>query len=386
MKNIKTFIELCIALTMRFILCILNIFPIKKNRILFYSFNGKQFSCNPYEITKYLTENDDNNYEIIWAFKQPEKFVEIIPKSVRAVKFRSLKYYYLVKTSKVVVYNVHEFGEIGKRRKQVFIQTWHASNGFKSMQTSRNLIEKIRFSLYHKNYSYVLSGCKSMTERRVYNTMNYHGEVIKGTPRMDVLFKHDCSDIKDRVYKTMNISDNTKILLYAPTWRENREQCDYGLDYEMLYNALISKFGGNWIIAVRFHPNVKNVVLPDLPFITNASSYPNMQDLLYTSAILISDYSSSIWDYSYLKRPCFLYCNDYAEYGGDEKFEIPIRNWHFPLCLNMNELVFAIENFDYDNNCEEIRKFHNEMESYEDGKATERVCSLIKNIIAGEKS
>ena len=225
-----------------------------------------------------------------------------------------------------------------------------------------------------------MSGSESMTLRRVRGTMGFDGTVLSGTPRMDVIINQNNKDIKQNVYDYFDLDKQTKILLYAPTWRKDRKDNSYGLDYLQVYETVKNKFGGDWVILVRLHPNVYTT--PDLSysFTKNATQYPDMQDLLYTCDVLISDYSSCIWDYSFTYRPCFLFCQDIQKYGQDRDFDISINQWHFPLSTNMDELVDIISNFDEFAFKKDMELHHNEMGNLEDGHATQRVCSLIAEL------
>lgn len=374
----KGFIKYYGTLTLRLMLNVLHIFSIKKNRVLFYSFNGKQFSCNPKQITEYLLKQSDE-FEIIWAFKKPEDFRNNIDERIKCIKFRSIKYYYYAKTSRVIVQNVQGFGELSRRRKQDIIQTWHASNGYKK-QGKYVGAEKKLVDLYHKDYSYVMSGAESMTLRRARETMHFNGPVISGTPRMDIIINQNDDGIKSRVLQYFDIKKDTKLLLYAPTWRRNREDNNYGLDYARVYKEIKKKYGGDWVILVRLHPNV--LTKPDLnyPFTIDATNYPDMQDLLYSVDALISDYSSCIWDFSFTYRPCFLFCSDIDKYGQDREFDIPMKEWHFPIAKTNAELAECIRNFDAENFRKSMELHHKEMGNLEDGHATERVCALITKL------
>ncbi len=366
---------------MRGLLNVLNIFPIRKNRILFYSFNGKRYACNPLYISEYLSQNNADELDMIWAFKEPDKLKGSVSANCRTVRFRSLKYYYYAKTSHVIVYNVQEQGELSKRKGQLFVQTWHASNGYKKISHAKDTLDKKRLALMHKNYSLVLSGCESMTERRVRTSMNFSGEVIHGTPRMDILINQDRPELKLNVQEYFRIRDDVRIMLYAPTWKKNRSDSDYGLDYEKLKSTLEDKFGGSWIILVRFHPNMQVSDDFENEYVRNATNYPDIQELMYASDAMISDYSSCIWDYSFLERPGFLFCTDFEENGGNSTFEVPIEQWGFPVCLTMEELIREIQSFSDDKNRKRIRDNHIAMGSYEDGKATERICNRIMSCI-----
>jgi CDP-glycerol glycerophosphotransferase len=320
--------------------------------------------------------------EIIWAFKKPEKFADLTEPGIRRVRYRSLKYYYLAKTSRVVVFNVQGYGELARRKGQTFIQTWHASNGYKKIGSSTGIASKVNQQM-HRDYSYVCSGAASMTERRVRGSMGFTGEVIPGTPRMDVLIRQDDDRIPARVREGLGYEDGARLLLYAPTWRTSRKsEGEYPLDYKRLHDKLVERFGGRWIIAVRLHPNVRDRIRTPFEYVKDATDYPEMQDLLYTADILISDYSSCIWDYSFTYRPCFLYCYDLKEYYQEKSFDLPIEKWRFPIAETMDALLDEIDSYAPEEFRKQMELHHQDMGSLEDGNATERVVQLIKSKIS----
>lgn len=375
MKTLKSYAQYWGILILRGLLNVFNLCPIKRNRVMFYSFNGKQYSCNPRCISDRLREK--GGVEIIWAFKDPEKFRNLTGPDIRTVKYRSLKYYYLAKTSRAVVFNVQGYGELARRKGQTFIQTWHASNGYKKVGNFTGISRKVNL-LGHRDYSYVMSGADSMTERRVRGSMGFTGEIIPGTPRMDVLIRQNDDTIPERVRERLSYEKGCKLLLYAPTWRSSRKsEEEYTLDYKKLHTKLRERFGGEWIIAVRLHPNVKDRIRTPYDFVRDATDYPDMQELLYTADMLISDYSSCIWDYSFTYRPCFLYCYDLKEYYQEKSFDIPIEKWRFPICETMGELLETIDKYDPAAFRRQMELHHKDMGSLEDGYATDRVCELI---------
>ena len=102
------------------------------------------------------------------------------------------------------------------------------------------------------------------------------------------------------------------------------------------------------------------------------------QELLAAADMLITDYSSCIWDYSFLYRPCFLYTPDLLEYLAKTGFYVDIHEWPFPICENMEDLEKQIRSFDEEKNRARIMEHHQQMGSYESGHACEAVCSWIK--------
>ena len=382
MKKIKAFVEYIAILGLRMAINIFNLFPVKKNRVLFYSFNGKQYSCNPKCISDKLGTEDD--LEIIWAFKDPKKFKDEVPDSFKVVKFRSPKYYYYAKTSKVIVCNVQGYGELKRRKGQYIFQTWHASNGYKKLGNYVGIEKKVNL-LGQRDYSFVLSGAKSMSKRRFRGSMGFKGRIIKGTPRMDVLINQNDPSIPEKVQSTLGYPSSDKLVLYAPTWRADRDGSEYCLDYEKLRDTLSKRFGGEWTVAVRFHPNVKTRLDSDKEYIIDATDYPDMQELLYTADVLISDYSSCIWDYSFMYKPCFLFCYDLEEYYSEKSFDLPIEDWGFPICTSNESLADTISSFDGNKFRASMEKHHDDMGALEDGKATERVCRIILSLLGKGK-
>ncbi|MBE6769138.1 MAG: hypothetical protein E7548_00085 [Ruminococcaceae bacterium] len=375
-KQLLLYIKYLGFILARQILKLFNIFPIKNNRILFHSFNGRQYSCNPRAISEAAYDNYGSKLEIVWAFNNPRDFEEIVPEYVKRVKMSTLKYYYLAKTSRVIICNARGSGIISKRKGQCVIQTWHASNGYKKIDGEKGIYGKLS-KLACKDFSYVNAGCENMVRERVNGTMGFYGPIINGTPRMDFIFNSDRDAVRKKVFGELKIPEDYKIVLYAPTYRSSKQN-EFGLEYDAVVSALEKKFGGKWAILVRMHyfvvPSIENAS----KFI-DATKYPDIQDLMVAADVLISDYSSCIWDFSFLNRPCFLYCSDLDFYEKKVNFNFPIREWGFPLAVNSQELVNCIENFDINIFSKNMAKHHKCMGNFEDGQATKRVLDIISD-------
>lgn len=380
MEKVKLWLIYTGVCLLRYTLNLFNILPVKNNRIVFYSFNGKQYSCNPRYITEYLLENDpQEKYEIIWAFKKPKHYAAILPQRIKTVKYRSINYYLAAKTARVMVFNVQGTGELARRKEQVFVQTWHAGNGYKKIAHCRGIERKL-ILLGHKDYSYVLSGAESMTERRVRGSMGFKGTVIAGTPRMDMIINGGTEELFGKVYRQLGIRKNKKLLLYAPTWRKDKSRSDFGMDFQRLKTALEARFGGEWVIGVRLHPNVAKAARSTLAYVVDATAYPDMQELLCVADALVSDYSSCVWDFSFTYRPCFLYCSDLEQYLKENEMDIPIEQWGFPVCKDMDDLCGSIRKFNQETFQKSMERHHREMGVLEDGRAAARICGMIQEI------
>lgn len=377
----KNYCKEKLAIIVRFCLKVMYIFPIKKNNILFISYNGTQVSCNPKYIAEYLKSNYPNKYKLIWAVSDKEKFKDLNENGYELVQYNSLDYIYTILTSKVVITNVTISSHIPLRKKQYIINTWHGGGAYKRSILNENKISKVVKDTYASKFNLYLSSCKRFSDMVIRGTFGFEGDILEvGLPRNDIFFSSN-KIIKEKIMRKYSIN-NKKILLYAPTFRDINKNVTYEFDYERVLEALEKSFAGQWILLVRMHHFIKDRCLFDFNDnrIIDVSQYPDMQELLYTSDVLITDYSSCIWDFSLMKKPCFLYTTDLNSYKKERDFYIDINKWHFPLCQNSDELVNSILNYnekEYNNN---INLHHTEWGSYENGKATKKVVEKILSL------
>lgn len=390
-KVFKDYAKLICFYIGRIVLRVFYIFPIKKNRITFISMAGKQYSCNPRYITEYLLKNQTGKYEIIWSIRDPA-IMGNIP-GVKVVKYRSLKHYYYKLTSKVSVCNTHWGNELPSRKPQLEIYTGHGGGGgtkkgAKDDKTIHdNKAHYIGYMLDSKRYTLMMASSRLMLINTCRNGMNFNGPVIGGTPRNDIFINHDHPELNEKIKGYYGWRQDTKLVLYAPTWRNNGNEADcYTVDYERLKKNLVNRFGGEWVVLVRLHNLVDKKVLSGVNGIIDVTDYPDMHELLYVVDAVVSDYSSFVWDYSFTYRPCFLYCADLDQYIIERDFNTPIETWGFPVCKNNDELETAIIAFDEKKYCEGLNKRHEFCGSFENGTATEDVCSVIKSVCFGDGS
>ncbi|MBR1555033.1 MAG: CDP-glycerol glycerophosphotransferase family protein [Oscillospiraceae bacterium] len=358
------------------------IFPVKKNRIIFNSKAWRQYSCNPRYITEYLQKNYPEKYDIVWAFREPEKFQFLAESGIKLCKTRTLKFYYYSMTSKISVTNATSAAEIPKRRGQYRINTWHGGGGgYKKIDYSGSIA--FRPHLEMKETDLFCTSSETSLKFTVRQAFHHDGEYFKGTPRNDMLVNGDRTDLKKTVFDFFHLSPDTHIALYAPTFREGKDlrhkskAYDYGLDYFQLQKALTEKFGGKWIVAIRFHTKITEYQIPESDKIIDATPYPDMQDLLTAVDVLLTDYSSSIWDFSFTYKPCLLFCSDLKEYEEKRGFNKPIRTWGFPIAQTNEELTEQIMNWNQEDFIQKMEHHHEENGSFEDGTATKRLCELI---------
>lgn len=370
----------------RLITRLFSLFPIKKNKILFFSYYGSQYGCSPKYISKALQQNiKKRDFDIVWALNRNNINQQII--GVRKVRIMSLRYFYELATAKVIVTNFRTSKDFVKRKEQFYIQTWHSSLRLKKIEKDAEVFLTEEYIKAAKEDSLkcdlLLSGCKFSTD--IFNrAFWYKGEILKaGTPRNDVFFKNNI-EITERVKRSLGISKDTKLLLYAPTFRKDKEAEFYDLDYEQIIKGLKQKFGGEWHTIIRLHPHVAHLNKSEIKGVTNVSDYDDVQELLCASQVLISDYSSLIFDFALSKRPCFLYMPDYKEYLKKEReLYFNIEELPFPASLNMEGLISGIGCFDLEEYKKKINKFNRITGSYERGRASGDLARRIEKICFG---
>ena len=199
-----------------------------------------------------------------------------------------------------------------------------------------------------KNIDVLLSDCDAMTDFLLHRFW-YSGYVMDcGYARYKPLFENH-QETKIAVLKEFGISTNKRIILYTPTFRSDYSLDAYNLDSESIINACSIKFGGEFVFLYRFHPNLikkfKNQIR-SFKNCYNASYFNDVQLLLASADVLISDFSSTIFDFTICKKPAFRYIADLDEYINDRNTCYPLDSYPWPLCRNSKDLIKEIESFE----------------------------------------
>ena len=359
-------------------LCIFFVFPIKNNRIFFSAYSGRQYSCNPKYISDWIEQNYKDEFEIIWAFNEPDAFSYLKNRNIKCVKFKSIKYLYYLLTSMIVIDNVESWSILPKRTGQYVINTWHGGGAYKGVGLKRkDTSETLDKNMLRKNerISIYLSSSKVFSQMTLRESFQYNGKIMEcGMPRNDLLIKND-ENKKNIIKEKLGINKKTGIVIYAPTFRHDLKY-KYMLDYEKTLNALKNRFGKEWIMLIRTHYYLQSEKI-ESSRVKNVSDYPDMQELLLISDVLITDYSSSIWDFSLMEKPCFLFMPDYNEYIDEREFYTPIQDWPYPASFSMEDLEDKIIKYDHEIAKKRILNHHIKLGICESGMASEIVGKEI---------
>lgn len=356
---------------------LLPFIKIKRERIFCDHFAGSSYGDNPKYIAERLHKNHPE-YEIFFAYDKEKCKQSDFPAFVKTVPLYSFKHLVSLASSKFWIIDYRPFVHINKRKNQFYIQTWHASIGTKkSEKDSENELSKQYVKNAIKDSSQIdLITCGSEQMYNFHkNSFWYSGEILKsGCPRSDILFDRDkIVEIKNKLG-----FEGKKICIYAPTFRNSHSLESYKLDFTKLKKSLEEKFSGEWKIILRLHPNMAEVDVANLPsYVKNFSHYSDGMELLCISDVLITDYSSIIYDFMLTGKPGFIYATDFSDYEKERGFLINLNEIPFSIAKNNEELEKNILNFDYESYLQKVLDFKKEIGTYEDGNASERVANWI---------
>ena len=352
---------------------------------------GRGYGCN----CKYLVENiisENKDYDLVWLVNENEDY-SVFPKNIRLVNYQSQQALYELATAKFWISNYHlsYFIKKGLRKKdnQFYIQMWHGSFGIKKIERHvGSLTESKMWTKVAKINSdltdYWISN--SDFETNVYKSAFWNVRNIKllGHPRNDIFFVTN-EKLSKKILSKYDVDLDKKIVLYMPTFREDYRLDCYNIDGKKLCEKLGDKFGGDWILLVRLHPRI--VQFKDKFFkqfgddnVVDVTDYDDVQELLAIADVMISDYSSCIFDYLLTKRPAFIYATDIAEYEDERGLYYSLYETPFAITKDNNELLKAIKEYDETQYIDKVESFLREKGSIEDGKASERIVNFIDSL------
>lgn len=356
------------------------LFSVKTNRVLFISYGGLQYSCNPKYITEFLLEKYADKYEIIWVFKEPEKF-DYLDDKILKVKYLSLRHLYYVITSSVCITNMGFNKFFYVRKNQHFVQTWHGGGAYKRSgdSLSKNYFQR---HLDHQHDNLITDFISSSQYFSDYfiQDLNYRNNILSiGMPRNSFLLKEkNNKELQVTITKAVDekYHHDKYYVLYAPTWRDDGTSYELP-DFSKIILILRERTQKDVVILFRSHHfhTITDSEISD--YCINVTNYPDMQELLLISNILISDYSSCIWDYSLLYRPCFLYVPDLDKYENMRGFYTDINNWGFTVCKDKQSLDSSINLHDPKLCEDKIKMMHSKFGSFENEESADKLINIL---------
>ncbi len=361
---------------------IMRFFKVKDNKIVISSYFGRGYGGNSKYIVSSLFQQNVN-YDIVWLVQDTK---EEMPIGIRTVKYNSIKAIYELVTARLWIDNARKAEYVRKRKKQFYIQTWHGCLALKKIEKdAEKALPKyyIKSAIQDSKMANLMVSNSKFCTNLYKNSFWYNGKIIEcGSPRNDIIVNYD-EKSKKVIKGKFNIDNNIKVVLYAPTFRKNKNLDIYDVNYKKLTEVLNKKFGGGWCVMVRLHPGIaeKSNFINYNDYVLNASNYSDMQELLTISDILITDYSSSMFDFMLTKKPIFLYSSDMDDYIKDRDFYFDYYNLPFSIATNNVELGNNILSYNEKDYIGKVKSFIKENEIKENGNASVIIADIIKRVI-----
>lgn len=381
-----------VALRRRVLIVLLRHQKINSRQIVFESYLARSFADSPKAIYEYmLSAQKYKEYRFVWAFVDPSKYSFLENERTKVVKYRSVGYYLAYARSRYWVVNGWIPFRIEKKSEQIMLQTWHgtplkrlrndimSNSKHATLSHTKVVKDNLRDT---KRYDYFISPSKFCT--KVFTSafdlkeLGKENTIIEiGYPRNDFLYSYTEKDTK-AIKKRLSIPKNKKVILYAPTWRDDQHKkgigftYDLGLDFKKLYD----KFGKDYVVLFRAHYNIATGFdfSAHQGFVYDVSKVDEVNELYVISDMLITDYSSVFFDYANLRRPILFYMYDLKYYQTELRgFYIDLDELPGPILQTENELYDAIKNVntffkEYKQKYNKFNKTYNYLDSAQSSK------------------
>lgn len=326
--------------------------------ILFISFGGKKFDDSPKAIyDQMIKDSRFDGYKFVWAFNNPNAFD--IPKGEK-IKCDTLEYFKTALKARVWVSNsTVERGLDFKGKHTFYFDTWHGTPikkmGSDVGSTNKSFKGKGRWAV---DYFTCQGEFDAEVFGRVFSKIGSEHMHVIGLPRNDV-YANYTNEYMLSLRKKMGIPADKKIILYAPTFREydKTESMEVRVSVPIHLEKWRRMLGEEYILLFRAHYEVaKGLNIVDDDFVREMSGYPQLEDLMIVSDILISDYSSIFFDYSIMAKPMLAFCYDYDRYASERGMYFDIREW-LPSAENEDELLELLKSDDESEYLERTKAF-----------------------------
>jgi CDP-glycerol glycerophosphotransferase len=359
-----------------------------RDSVLFVSWKGKQCGDNPLGIAAELRRRGDNR-EHLWVVND---WSVPVPAGGTGVLRGTREYFDALARSRWIVSNDDMQLPFRKRDGQFYLQTWHGT-----------LLKRIGFDIENPQFisgtAYfdhlardvaqwdLLLSPNPFSTPLMRRAFRYDGEIGEfGYPRNDVLRRPDFEAVASSVRARLGLPAGKKVVLYAPTWRDNqvyangrRYRFDMRLDLEQAWQAL----GPDHVFLIRGHHHMADDVPAGMRpgFAMNVTAYPDISELYMVSDVLVTDYSSAMFDYAVTGRPMLFFTYDLAEYRDN------LRGFYFdfeaeapgPLLSASAEVFSALGDIDAvaGSYADAYKRFADKFCPLDDGRAAARVCDRL---------
>lgn len=362
---------------------VFSMLPVQKNRITFFSSRRDDLSGNLQFVYDLLKE--DPNYEFRFLLDS-NSMAHMKPGFI-------LRFLYLYATSHVVL--VDDFfrllNYVQKRPELQLVQLWHACGAFKTFGFSRLGKEggPQQEEPNHRQYDYAIVSSREIAPFYAEGFGISEEKVLAtGVPRTDLFMD---SDYRERIvtsfYEKYPHLQEKKIILFAPTFRGNGQRTAYYPTKRLDLGKLYQELGGEYAILVKLHPFCQDkFTIPEeyRDVILDFSHESELNDLLFVTDLLITDYSSVVFEASLLGIPMVFYAFDLQEYIASRDFYYEYESFvPGKIVMSEKDLIQAVQKKDFE--VEKIMPFRNRFFDEADGKSALRVANLVRKLAASMK-
>lgn len=309
---------------------------IEDDLILVNSWAGKTYSDSPKILYETMIKDPRfKNYRYVWAFEDPSKF-EV--NGAEKLKIDTWKYFTTALRSKVWITCVNiERGLTIKKKKTIYINTWHGAG---TKKIGNACAGRHDYDLSNVNMMLTQSEFENEIFIRDFKCRKESLRKI-GFPRNDELF-HITDELRAECRKELNIPEGKKVILYAPTWRDSK---DGGLSYRVEPPINLEKwrkeFSDNYVMLFRMHPftTIFNMQYDD--FARDTTSFVNLNHILAITDVLITDYSTIVYDSAVAHIPFICFGFDYERYYAERGFYFDLNERYPGGVLHTEDEVIA---------------------------------------------
>jgi CDP-glycerol glycerophosphotransferase len=358
-----------------------------RDAVFYNSFTGRQYSDSPRAVHQELVARG-LPLDHIWAVTDGQA---AIPPSGRAVGLWERGWYEALATSRYIVTNQHLPAWFRRREGQIVVQTWHGTPlkriafDIENLQfADKKYFEKLETEVQH--WTFLVSPNRFSTPI-LKRAFRYPGEMLEiGYPRNDILFATGdkrAAFVAD-VRRRLALPEGKKVVVYAPTWRDDEYYVggSYKISMMLDLEAAREQLGDDHVLLIRRHPNVvDDIAGAGNGFVFDVSNYPDMADLMAIADVLITDYSSVMFDFASTGRPMLFFTYDLAHYRDK------LRGFYFdfeaeapgPLLSTSEEVVEAIRSADSvaGQYATRYKAFAERASDLDDGHAAQRLADAM---------
>lgn len=354
--------------------------PIEDRLVLLESFWGQKIDCNPYALALAL---ERNGYTCVWSLwengtKPPHYVANVVRKN-------SKEYYRVLAQAKYLISNANLPDIWIKRSGQVHIQTFHGTPlkfmGLDIIKTNPKEMNWNNYAERCRRWDFAISSNEYSTRIWRMNAPYNYKILETGYPRNDILFSKDGELIK-RIRGDIGIPDDKKVVLYAPTFRESDKNKKRSVANTEVFDAgaIQEAFGDEYVLLVRGHYFLKSDSETRKGSIIDVSSYVLTNEVCLVSDVLITDYSSIMFDFACMGRPIILYVQDFEDYAKSRGMYFDIRESPPGMIVTtFDELCVGIRSCEFlsIDNKRRLKLFRNRFCAFDDGRATDRVLKGV---------